>query len=152
MADRDPIAASRFPNLPDAGYHTRTQRELSDAIMFLIRGLERDRLLLLEVVIAGPARWRKTFVSAYRAIKADDEMADAVFGYLQLLAGPNPEASKAMAEQAIKHRQQRTWDKRLRTALAQSKDTKALMEAIRKDEAKTGRKPVTIFLGGKAIH
>lgn len=142
----DPIAASRLPNLPDAGYSTRLQRELTDAIMFLIRGLERDRLLLLEVVLAGKTKWRKAFTGAYRAIKADNDFADAVFGYLVLLAGPNPEASKARLELALKHRQQQVWDKRLTTALAQSKDTAALLEAIHREEAKVKRRPMRLFL------
>jgi hypothetical protein len=124
------LDASRLPDLPDAGFATRRQRELSDAIMFLIRGLERDRLLLLEVVINGKLMWRKRFKKAYRVIGADDEFADAVFGYLRLLAGENPEAEKAKLQLALSQQQESSWDKRLRTAMRHAKDSTALQQDI----------------------
>jgi len=129
----DPLSASRLPDLPDAGYSTGLQRELSDAIMFLIRGIERDRLLLLQVVIEGQKTWRKRFLQAYRVIKADEEFADAVFRYLVLLAGPNPDAQKAILEGMERQRRQETWDKRLSTLLTYSKDRQRLEDAIAKE-------------------
>lgn len=108
------------------------QRELSDAMMFLLRGLERDRLCLLEVVIKGQTYWRKRFKSAFRAIKADDEFADAVFGYLVLLAGPDPVAQKARLEMTMAQQQMTSWDKRLNTRLRLARDRKDLeMDIIR---------------------
>src|SRR5215471_13738415 len=104
------LAASRLPDLPTAGFNTRTQRELSDAIMFLIRGLERDRLLLLEVVTKGKTAWRRAFIKAYRAIKADAEFADAVFGYLVLLAGKDPHAEKARLQMLQQQQSVTAWD------------------------------------------
>jgi hypothetical protein len=135
----DALSASRLPDLPHAGYRSKTARELSDAMMFLIRGLERDRLLLLEVVINGRAKWRKAFVKAYRAIKADTEFADAVFGYLVLLAGPHPDAQKARLEQLEAQRQTQTWDKRLSTVLRHSKDRHALETDIMREILKPRR-------------
>jgi hypothetical protein len=130
MSDR--FAHSRLPDLPTAGYATRQQKELTDAIMFLCRGLERDRLLLLETVIKGRTLWRKRFISAFRAIKADAEFADAVFGYLVLLAGPNPHDQKARLELANTQGAESQWDKRLRTLLRQAKDRKGLeMDIVR---------------------
>ena len=128
----DPIRASRLPDLPNAGYQTPLQRELSDAMMFLIRGMERDRLLLLETVIKGKSLWRKRFKYAFKAIKADDEFADAVFGYLSLLAGADPEAQKARLELQSQHQQTTSWDKRLMTKLRLARDRKDLeMDIIR---------------------
>ncbi len=128
----DPFQHSRLPDLPNAGYATRAQKELSDAIMFLIRGFERDRLLLLETVIKGQKLWRKRFISAFRVIKADAEFADAVFGYLVLLAGANPEAQKARLELVNTQGAESQWDKRLRTLLRQAKDRKGLeMDIVR---------------------
>jgi hypothetical protein len=142
------LAASRLPELPSAGYGNQKARALSDAIMFLLRMLERNRLLLLEVVLAGKLRWRKHFKAAYRVIGADDEFADAVFGYCVLLAGPNPEAQKARLLMAYEHRNRQRWDHRLRTALALSKDSQSLLHAIAKDEAKVKHRPVRFFLNG----
>jgi hypothetical protein len=134
----DPLSI-RLPDLPHAGYATSTQRSLSDAIMFLIRGLERDRLLLLDVVLNGQKKWRKHFKAAYRAIKADDEFADAVFGYLVLLAGPMPDAQKARLEMQAAQRQTEAWDKRLRTVLRHSKDRHQLETDIMREVLKPRR-------------
>jgi len=74
----------RLPDLPDAGYSTPKQKELSDSIMLLIRGLERDRLTLLNIVIVGLNAWRRSARSIWP--KADDEALDEVFHYLELAA------------------------------------------------------------------
>ena len=129
----DPFVHSRLPDLPNAGYATRTQRELSDAMMFLIRGFERDRLLLLETVIKGAQLWRRRFKSAFRILKADDEMADAVFGYFTLMAGPNPEAQKEILLGLYSQQAVQSWDKRLSTALKGAKNHRQLMEAIARE-------------------
>lgn len=136
----DPLAASRLPDLPSAGYSTRKQRELSDAIMFLIRGVERDRVLLLEIVLQGQKQWRRIFKSAYRAIGADDEFADAVFGYLVLLAGPNPAAQKAILEGQQIQQAQQQWDFRQRTKAMFRKTQRELHENIRKEAAEMHRR------------
>lgn len=129
----DALSSSRLPDLPNAGYATQLQRELSDAIMFLLRGIERDRLLLLEIVIEGRAKWRKRFLAAYRAIKADQEFADAVWGYLVMLAGPNPDAQKAILQGIERQQRQQVWDKRLSTLLKFSKDRRNLEADIQKE-------------------
>ena len=129
----DPLSY-RLPDLPNAGYATRAQKELSDAIMFLCRGFERDRYLLLETVIKGKLLWRKRFISAFKAIKADEQFADAVFGFLCLLAGDEStwEGQKAQLELMHTQRAESSWDKRLRTMLRQAKDRKGLeMDIVR---------------------
>ena len=122
----DALNASRLPALPNAGYASRKQRELSDAMMFLVRGFERDRYLLLETVLKGQMLWRKRFKAAFRVIGADDEFADAVFGYLVLLAGPNPDAQKARLELMHTHNATSRWDKRFATMLKHAKEGKLL--------------------------
>lgn len=139
----DPFASSRLPDLPSAGFQTRLQRELSDAMMFLIRGLERDRLLLLECVIHGRVTWRKRFKKAFRAIKADDEFADAVYGYLVLLAGPNPEAQKAQLVQLQSQQHVTSYDKRLVTAMKFARDRKDLQMDIVRESLKPKRHTVS---------
>ena len=143
MADTPAIAASRLPDLPNAGYSTRKQKELSDAIMFLIRGFERERLLLLETVILGRDLWRKRFKAAFRVIGADDEFADAVFGYFVLLAGPNPEFQKLAIEGDIRQRTQQQWDFRQSTTQLFGKAKRELHANIRKELAEQRKKKVT---------
>ena len=136
---RDPFQSSRLPDLPHAGYQTPLQRELSDAIMFLLRGMERDRLLLLEVVIKGKAAWRKRFKGAFRAIRADDEMADAVFGYLLLLAGPEDAHAQKARLELLAGQQATAWDKRLNTRLRLARDHKSLELDILKESLQPRR-------------
>jgi hypothetical protein len=88
---RDEFAASRLPDLPNDGYSTRREKALSDEVMFYLRDTERDRLQLVSTVCGGREKFRRVVKKAWRHLKCDDEMADAVFGYLVLLAGPNPE-------------------------------------------------------------
>ncbi len=88
---RDEFAASRLPDLPTEGYSTRREKQLTDEIMMYIRGAERNRILLLTNVVEGREKFRRVVKKAWRHLKCDDELADAVFGYLVLLAGKNPE-------------------------------------------------------------
>ena len=130
---------NHLPDLPTAGYATDTQKAVSDVMMMLIRQFERDRLLLLETVIQGKRLWRKRFVKEYRFIKADAEAADAVFGYFELLAGPNPSAQKAILEQHYAQQQRQSYDKRLSTALKLREDARLLREAIQREHQQPRR-------------
>lgn len=91
---RDEFSGQRLPDLPDAGYSTQRERMLSDEVMFYIRGAERNRLLLLMNVCEGREKFRRVTRKAWKHLKVDDALCDAVFGYLVLLAGPNPEAQR----------------------------------------------------------
>lgn len=87
----DEFADQRLPDLPNAGYSTKRERGLSDAIMFFIRNAERDRLYLLSLVCDGEDKFTKVFMKAFRFLRVDREMTHAVWGYLVLLAGQKPE-------------------------------------------------------------
>lgn len=91
---RDEFAGQRLPDLPDAGYSTRREKALSDEIMFFIRGAERDRLWLLSMVCDGKEKFRRIARKAWAHLKVDTDLADAVFGYLVLLAGKYPELQR----------------------------------------------------------
>jgi hypothetical protein len=110
--------------------------------MFLIRGFERERLLLLETVILGKELWRKRFIKAYRVIGADEEFADAVFGYFVLLAGPNPEAQKLILEGQQRQLAQQQWDKRRSTQDIFAKANRELHANIRKELRERRKKRV----------
>lgn len=92
----DEFAASRLPDLPNAGYSSPKQKATSDLVMFWLRGIERDRVLLLQIVIDGPHWWRKIAGQAWglntggRVSALSTDLLDRVFEYMCLLAGPNP--------------------------------------------------------------
>jgi len=58
--------------------------------MFFVRGCERNRLLLLEIVCGGKEKFRPIARKAWSHLRVDTDTADAVFGYLELLAGKYP--------------------------------------------------------------
>jgi hypothetical protein len=87
---QDEFAGVRLPDLPNAGYSTAREKALSDEIMFFVRGCERNRLLLLTIVCDGKEKFRPIARKAWSHLRVDTDMADAVFGYLQMLAGKYP--------------------------------------------------------------
>lgn len=109
---KDEFSGSRLPDLPDAGYSTQRERQLSDEIMMYIRGAERNRLLLLMNVCEGREKFRRVTKKAWRHLKVDDALCDAVFGYLVLLAGKDPELQRdelLKLDQAEKLRRAGLW-------------------------------------------
>ncbi len=90
----DQFADHRLPDLPTAGYATAREKALSDAVMMFIRDAERDRLYLLDMVCNGREKFRGVTLKAWKYLRVDQELVDAVFGYLVILAGQNPEAQR----------------------------------------------------------
>ncbi len=86
----DEFAHCRLPDLPTDGYSTRREREMTDEIMFFIRGAERNRILLLSIVCGGKDKFRSISRKAWKHLKCTTDLADSVFGYLELLAGKHP--------------------------------------------------------------
>jgi hypothetical protein len=79
-----------LPDLPNAGYATRRERELSDVIMTFMREVERDRVRLLTIVIEGRDRWRKVAGEIWRGhrIGEDHQLLNAIYDYFTLQACP----------------------------------------------------------------
>lgn len=92
----DEFAASRLPDLPNAGYSSPKQKATSDLVMFWLRSIERDRLHLLQIVVDGRAKWRRIAGKAWglnsggRVGAMSTELLDKVFDYMVQLAGVNP--------------------------------------------------------------
>jgi hypothetical protein len=78
-------------DLPNAGYSTARERHLSDAMMFFLRAAERERPMLLMYVIEGEELFTSRMRKAWQAFKVSDEEIAAVWRYLKLLAGPDPQ-------------------------------------------------------------
>lgn len=92
--ESDRFAASRLPDLPNAGFSTKREKALSDAMMMFVRGAERDRLWLLSMVCDGPDKFKVVMRKAWRAWKVDDEDIEGTWRYLVLLAGAEPELQR----------------------------------------------------------
>ena len=91
---RDEFARTRLPELPNAGYQTTREKQLSDEIMVFLRGAERDRLYLVSMVCDGYDKFAKITRKAWAHLRADDDLIKAVWGYLVLLAGDAPETQR----------------------------------------------------------
>ena len=82
---RDKYKSQRLGELPTAGVQTQTEKALSDFVMFHIREVERNRPLLLSIIVHGRRKYRQVLRKQWSWLKPPDELIDATFGYLQLL-------------------------------------------------------------------
>src|SRR5690242_18988370 len=104
-----------LPNLPDAGYATHRQKQTSDAIMIFMRKAERNRVLLLSIVIDGLDKWRTTAGSVWRGLLIDRDILDSIFRYFVAQAGPNPAEQLLILNGMAQQQQIPAWDQRSRT-------------------------------------
>ena len=86
---RDEFAGQRLPDLPNEGYATRREKAASDAIMFFVRNMERNRMLLLTVVCSGREQWHKEGAEWRRALRLSTDSMNQLFNYF-LLLGSKP--------------------------------------------------------------
>lgn len=111
----DPIAASRLGDLPNVGYSGTRAKETSDAIMFFMRNLERNRPLLLSIVVDGLDKWLKVTSSVWRGLLIDRELLTRTFQYLVQQAGPNPAQQLLILHGQMQQAEREQWDGRRRT-------------------------------------
>jgi hypothetical protein len=86
----DEFASSRLGDLPNDGYATKRERELSDAVMFFMRDIERNRAALLLIVIEGREVFRGRVLKQWRGLRPADALCDKIYDYFVRQAGPNP--------------------------------------------------------------
>lgn len=138
--------ASRLGDLPDAGYSTYRQKQTSDLVMFWLREIERNRFLLLSIVVDGWDKWKKIAGRAWdvnkggRSTAMGSDLLRLVWDYMVKLGGPNP-ASQLLILEAQKRREALHWDFRKATAQAL---IKAQLEA-QGDLAREQRKPRKVY-------
>ena len=89
---QDEFSNERLPDLPNVGYATANEQQISDMIMFFMREVERQRWLLLEIVVHGRQEWikkaRKTW--GVRKLLNDDKLGE-MWDYFARQAGPDPQ-------------------------------------------------------------
>lgn len=120
----DALAASRLPDLPDAGYSSDRQKRTSDLIMGFLRSLDRNagRLLLLTIICDGEQKFKKIARKAWhldratKAVDVPDELLDAVWRWMCVSAGPNPQEQLVILEAQQRQIDVGRWDKRLKTS------------------------------------
>lgn len=94
------VAMQWLGDLPNAGFATKREKQLSDAMMFFLRSLERDgedgdRRLLLMMVIEGYDVFEPRMLRAWRAFRVTQDEIREVWRYMVRLAGPNPQQQLA---------------------------------------------------------
>lgn len=90
LKDTPAMAASRLGDLPNDGYATKREKELSDAIMLFMRQIERDRPFLLSIVVGGKSKFRHIVGKQWRGLRPLDDLLDKIFDYFVKQAGENP--------------------------------------------------------------
>ena len=89
-----------LPDLPNVGYATEREKRGSDQIMTFMRDTERNRFLLLTIVVEGRETWRKRASQVFAAGMAVDTAAvDAMYDYFTLQAAW-PRAQRALLDAA----------------------------------------------------
>jgi hypothetical protein len=121
-----------LPDLPSAGYLTRRQRETSDAIMIFMRGVERDRPLLLSIVLDGLETWLKTAGTVWRGLLIDKDVLTSIFRYFELQAGPNPAEQLLILEGQKQQQAREAWDKRASTRVQFQKAQRAALADLKR--------------------
>lgn len=78
----------RLPDLPNAGYATAREKQLSDEIMIFMRDVERDRVRLLSIVVGGKDKWRSVAGDIWRGLRIgeDHQLLDSIYDYFTLQA------------------------------------------------------------------
>jgi hypothetical protein len=132
----DALSASRLPDLPHAGYASRRQKETTDAIMIFMRMVERERPLLLSIVMDGIDKWRKTGGTIWRGLLIDRDILDSIFRYFVLQAGPNPAEQLLILHGQAEYAKRAAWDKRQSTRAQFQKLQKAALADLRHDQRK----------------
>lgn len=129
----DPFASSRLPDLPNAGYASRKAKETSDAIMIFMRRVERERALLLMIVVDGIDKWLKTAGTVWKGLLIDKQILTDIYKYFVLQAGANP-AEQLLILHGLQQQQKReVWDKRMSTRQAFQKQQRASLADLRRE-------------------
>ena len=87
---KNELIASSLGDLPNDGYSTARERELSDAIMLFMRKVERDRVWLLSIVIDGRDKFRAVVLKEWRGLRPASDLVDKIFDYFVKQAGEYP--------------------------------------------------------------
>ena len=103
LKDTPAMRQSRLGDLPNDGYATRRERELTDAIMIFMRKVERDRPFLLSIVVGGKQKFRHIVLKQWRGLKPADDLADKIFDYFAKQAGDNPLGQLEVLERMAAH-------------------------------------------------
>ncbi len=130
----DPFSASRLPDLPNAGYASRRQKETSDAIMVFMRGVERDRMLLLSIVVDGLDKWIKTSSSAWKGLLIDREILTGIFRYFEMQAGEGPAQQLIILHGQQEQSAREQWDKRLSTKMKAARNIQGTLSDLKREQ------------------
>lgn len=92
----DEFSGQRLPDLPIVGYSGKKDKERTDVLMFFARGVERNRLLLLNIVCDGPEKFLKATKDPWGPYKIPNEKVLELFDYFVKLAGPHPHSQREL--------------------------------------------------------
>lgn len=128
-----------LPDLPNAGYASNRQKQTSDAIMFFMRGVERDRELLLTIVLDGLDKWLKTAGSVWKGLLIDRELLTSVYRYFVMQAGENPAQQLLILHGMNEQRAREVWDKRTSSRVKAQKALRGALADLQREQQKPRR-------------
>ena len=98
---RDEFSGYRLPDLPNSGYSGQKDKERTDVIMFFARGVERNRLLLLNIVCDGPDKFYRSVKGPWAPYRIPKDLILQLFDYFVRQAGPHPEAQRSLLQRGF---------------------------------------------------
>ncbi len=116
-----------LPDLPNAGYATTRAKLLSDQIQEFMRGTERNRLLLIRIVLGGPETFRRNGKDALGSW-APTELLDSIYEYFRLQAADGTPYQQQLLENLQNPVKTREILRALWPLLEKQKDQLELME------------------------
>jgi hypothetical protein len=97
--------------------------------MIFMRRVERERPLLLMIVVDGIDKWLKTAGTVWRGLLINKEILTSIYRYFVLQAGPNPAEQLLILHGQQEQAKREVWDKRMSTRKAfQSAQRKSLAD------------------------
>jgi hypothetical protein len=96
--------------------------------------VERNRVLLLSIVVDGVDQWRKIAGTVWRGLLIDNEILDSIYRYFVAQAGVNPAAQLLVLIGQAEQAKREAWDKRQSTKRASEAGIRAALKDARKEQ------------------
>lgn len=101
--------------------------------MHFMRNVERERALLLSIVVDGIDKWRRTAKKAWSGLLIDRDLLDSIFSYFVAQAGVNPAEQLLILHGMMQQQQRAVWDKRRSTQRIARENLQKALADLRHD-------------------
>ncbi len=105
-----------------------------------MRQTERNRVLLLCIVVDGVDAWRKIAARAWKGLLVDRDILDSIFRYFVAQAGVNPAEQLLILMGQAEQAKREAWDKRKSTKDAAGRTLRMALGDARREQARLSKR------------